>query len=69
MSGLTRFSVLPRSRMTRRLADVASGRATPDLVIRDFPAVTLPAALGVLLTLWAIRDARSTNLVLRESYR
>ena len=32
---LTRFSVLPLSRMTRRLADVASGRAAPDLVIRD----------------------------------
>ncbi|MGL4961946.1 MAG: adenine deaminase [Inquilinus sp.] len=35
MSGLTRFSVPPLSRMTRRLADVASGRAAPDLVIRD----------------------------------
>jgi adenine deaminase len=35
MSGLTRFSVLPLSRMTRRLTDVASGRAAPDLVIRD----------------------------------
>ncbi|HEY9348348.1 MAG TPA: amidohydrolase family protein, partial [Inquilinus sp.] len=32
---LTRFSVPPLSRMTRRLADVASGRAAPDLVIRD----------------------------------
>ncbi|MGO1079888.1 adenine deaminase [Inquilinus sp. CA228] len=32
---LTRFSVLPLSRMTRRLTDVASGRAAPDQVIRD----------------------------------
>ena len=30
---LNRFSVEPLSRMTRRLADVAAGRAEPDLVI------------------------------------
>ncbi len=30
---LTRFSVAPLASMTRRLADVASGRASPDLVI------------------------------------
>ncbi|WP_377297151.1 adenine deaminase [Rhizobium sp. SGZ-381] len=30
---LTRFSVAPLAGMTRRLADVASGRASPDLVI------------------------------------
>ncbi len=35
MSKLTRFSVAPLAMMTRRLADVASGRAAPDLVIRD----------------------------------
>lgn len=33
MAPLTRFSVAPLSTMTRRLADVASGRAAPDLVI------------------------------------
>ncbi|MCL6707678.1 amidohydrolase family protein [Pseudomonas sp. R2.Fl] len=33
MSPITRFSVAPLSSMTRRLADVASGRASPDLVI------------------------------------
>ena len=50
MSGLTRFSVLPLSRMTRRLTDVASGRAAPDLVIRDVRVLStyseriLPAA-------------------------
>lgn len=32
-SSLNRFSVEPLSRMTRRLADVASGRADPDLVL------------------------------------
>jgi len=34
MPSLTRFSVKPLSAMTRRLADVASGRAEPDLVLR-----------------------------------
>ncbi|WP_024506348.1 adenine deaminase C-terminal domain-containing protein [Bradyrhizobium sp. ARR65] len=33
MAKLTRFSVQPLHTMTRRLADVASGRAVPDLVI------------------------------------
>ena len=33
METLTRFSVAPLATMTRRLADVASGRAQPDLVI------------------------------------
>lgn len=31
---ITRFSVAPLASMTRRLADVASGRASPDLVIQ-----------------------------------
>lgn len=35
MSSLTRFSVAPLSTLTRRLADVASGRTAPDLVIKD----------------------------------
>lgn len=35
MPSLTRFSVKPLSTMTRRLADVASGRAEPGLVLRD----------------------------------
>ncbi|WEX07528.1 adenine deaminase C-terminal domain-containing protein [Chelativorans sp. AA-79] len=34
MSTLTRFSVRPLAAMTRQLADVASGRTEPDLVIR-----------------------------------
>jgi adenine deaminase len=33
MTRLTRFAVAPLHTMTRRLADVASGRAAPDLVI------------------------------------
>ena len=35
MGSLTRFSVAPLAAMTRKLAAVASGRAEPDLVIRD----------------------------------
>jgi len=34
MNSLTRFSVRPLATMTRHLADVASGRADPDLVIK-----------------------------------
>ena len=40
MSTLTRFSVSPLSSMTRRLADVASGRAEPDLVITGARALS-----------------------------
>ncbi|MGK9164976.1 hypothetical protein KXR53_01690 [Inquilinus limosus] len=45
--------------------EVAVGICGPSVLIRDFPAVTLPAVLGALLTLWAITDARST---LKERY-
>ena len=47
--------------------EVAVGICGPSVLIRDFPAVTLPAVLGALVTLWAIRDARSTSLVLPAS--
>jgi len=33
MTKLTRFAVAPLHLMTRRLADVASGRLAPDLVV------------------------------------
>jgi uncharacterized protein YjeT (DUF2065 family) len=49
--------------------EVAVGICGPSVLIRDFPAVTLPAALGTLITLWAIADARSTSFVLKETYR
>lgn len=48
--------------------EVAVGICGPSVLIRDFPAVTLPAALGVLITLWAIADARSTRSALAERY-
>lgn len=40
MSKITRFSVAPLSTMTRRLADVASGRGEPDLVITGARALS-----------------------------
>lgn len=35
--------------------EVAVGICSPAVIPRDFPAVTLPAILGIVLTLWAIR--------------
>ena len=42
-TALTRFSVAPLSTMTRRLADVASGRAPADLVITGADVYTMDA--------------------------
>jgi len=39
--------------------EVAVGICTPSVLPRDFPAVTLPAILAVLLTIWAMRDGRA----------
>lgn len=36
--------------------EVAVGICGPEVIARDFPAVTLPATIGILLSLWAIRD-------------
>jgi len=41
--------------------EVAVGICTPSVIVRDFPAVTLPAIIGVALTSWAISDARSAR--------
>jgi hypothetical protein len=40
--------------------EVAVGICAPSALVRDFPAVTLPAIIGVILTLWAARDLRTT---------
>ena len=37
------------------LWEVAVGICSPSALLRDFPAVSLPAILGAILTLWAIR--------------
>jgi uncharacterized protein YjeT (DUF2065 family) len=39
------------------LWEVAVGICSPSAILRDFPGVSLPAIIGVLLTLWAIRHA------------
>ncbi len=38
--------------------EVAIGICGPSALARDFPAVTLPALLGSVIALWAMRDAR-----------
>lgn len=39
------------------LLEVAVGICGPSALVRDFPAVSLPAILGALITLWALADA------------
>jgi hypothetical protein len=39
--------------------EVAVGICGTSALARDFPAVTLPAILGILITLWAVSDARA----------
>lgn len=43
------------------LWEVAVGICSPSVIPRDFPAVTLPALIGIALTLWAIRQARTRH--------
>lgn len=40
------------------LWEVAAGICGPSAILRDFPAVTLPAILGAVLSFWAAREAR-----------
>lgn len=46
------------------LWEVAVGICSPSVILRDFPAVTLPAIIGVVLTLWAIGRARAARAAL-----
>ena len=39
--------------------EVAVGICSPSVLPRDFPAVTLPAIIGVVLTFWAVRYSRA----------
>jgi hypothetical protein len=41
--------------------EVAVGICGPSVLLRDFPAVTLPALVGTVLTLWAIADSRTPS--------
>jgi hypothetical protein len=45
------------------LWEVAVGICSPSAILRDFPAVSLPAILGAALTLWAIRSRHAANAV------
>ncbi len=42
--------------------EVAVGICSPAAIPRDFPAVTLPALIGIGLTAWAWRTGRSATL-------
>ena len=41
------------------LWEIAVGICSPSAFLRDFPGVTLPAIIGAVLTLWAIRQTRA----------
>lgn len=41
--------------------EVAVGICSADAIPRDFPAVTLPALLGLAITAWAIGQSRSVS--------
>lgn len=41
--------------------EVVVGICSPAVIPRDFPAVTLPALLGLALTFWALRSSPPTN--------
>jgi hypothetical protein len=43
------------------LWEVAVGICSPSVILRDFPAVSLPAIIGAILTLWAIRQSRAAR--------
>jgi uncharacterized protein YjeT (DUF2065 family) len=46
------------------LWEVAVGICAPSVILRDFPAVSLPAIIGAILTLWAIRQAHAGRTAL-----
>ena len=43
------------------LWEVAVGICGPSAIAQDFPAVTLPAIIGTVLTLWAVSDTRTAE--------
>jgi hypothetical protein len=43
--------------------EVAVGICGPSALARDFPAVTLPALIGLAITAWAMADARKATSV------
>jgi len=43
--------------------EVAVGICGPSALARDFPAVTLPALIGIAITIWAIAETRKAAFV------
>jgi uncharacterized protein YjeT (DUF2065 family) len=41
--------------------EVAVGICAPSVIVRDFPAVTLPAIIGIALTIWAVHERRASR--------
>jgi hypothetical protein len=41
--------------------EVAVGICAPSAIAQDFPAVTLPALIGTVLTFWAIAEGRTAE--------
>lgn len=44
--------------------EVAVGICGPSALARDFPAVTLPAVVGLAITAWAMAEARNTTFAI-----
>jgi uncharacterized protein YjeT (DUF2065 family) len=51
------------------LWEVAVGICAPSAILRDFPAVSLPAIIGVTLTYWAIRYEHARRAASAHSTR
>lgn len=51
------------------LWEVAVGICAPSAILRDFPAVSLPAIFGAFLTLWAIKHANGQRMRALETWR
>jgi hypothetical protein len=47
--------------------EVAVGICGPSVIVRDFPAVTLPAIIGTVLTIWAVYDSRGAGMLARKT--
>jgi hypothetical protein len=47
------------------LWEVAVGICSPSVILRDFPAVSLPAIIGMMLTIWAVHHAHAGKAAMR----
>jgi hypothetical protein len=47
--------------------EVAVGICGPSVIVRDFPAVTLPAIMGAVLTIWAVYDGCNADRLAKRS--